>query len=185
MSSRTCVTALPEMTVLSTLASACELSPSRRASSWSIRMRTCRAGSIQSKLIVDGLRIGRDDLGELERDLAHLRDVGAADAILHRPADRRPELERRDAADDARKIVGQNLLELLPQPLARGDILGDDHRLREEVVRQLDVERQIEADRAAADIGAPARDVGIVLRARRRSGGPRSRWHRSRRSAAG
>ena len=51
MSSRTWVMALPEMTVLSTLASACELSPSRRASFWSIWMRTCRDGSNQSKLI--------------------------------------------------------------------------------------------------------------------------------------
>ena len=58
---------------------------------------------------VHGLRIVGDDLGELEGDLAHLRRVRTADAILHRPSDRRSELQRVDAADDARKIVGQRL----------------------------------------------------------------------------
>ena len=114
MSSRTCVTGVPEMTVLSTLASACELRPSSRASSWSMRMRTWRAGSIQSKLTFSACGLVAIDLGELERDLAHLAEVGAADAILHRPADRRPELERRDARDRARKFLGQHLLELRP-----------------------------------------------------------------------
>ena len=128
-----------------------------------MRMRTCRAGSIQSKLTLLGLRVGRDDLRELEGDLADLRDVGTADAILHRPSDRRPELERIDPADDAGKLVGQDLFQLRREPLARRHILGDDHRLGEEIVRQLDIERQIEADRAAADIGAPALDIRIVL----------------------
>ena len=35
--------------------------------------------------------------------------------------------------------------------------------LRKEVVGQLDVERKVEADCAASDIGAPTRDVGIAL----------------------
>ena len=57
MSSRTWVTGVPEMTVLSTPASASELRPSRRAWSWSTRMRTSRVGSTQSKLVrsVSGL----------------------------------------------------------------------------------------------------------------------------------
>ena len=163
MSSRTWVMALPEMTVLSTLASACELSPSRRASFWSIWMRTCRDGSNQSKLIVRDLWICCDDLGQLQGNVAHLRDIRAADAILHRPSDRRAKLQRGDAADQAGELVGQNLFELLPQTLARGDVLGDDHSLAEEAVRKLDVQRQIEADRAAADIGAPAHNIGVVL----------------------
>ena len=111
---------------------------------------------------------------------------GPADAVLHRPADRRPELER---GRRARRRSGTRWPEasssFVLQPLARRDVLGDDHRLAEEVVRQLHVERQVEADRAAADIGAPALDVGIALQsgveARRR----RSRSRRSRRSAAG
>ena len=50
MSSRTCVTALPDMIVFSTLARVSELKPSSRASSWSMAMRISRDGSIQSKL---------------------------------------------------------------------------------------------------------------------------------------
>ena len=41
--------------------------------------------------------------------------------------------------------------------------LGHDHSLGEEVVGQLRVERQIEANRALADIEAPALDVRIGL----------------------
>ena len=41
--------------------------------------------------------------------------------------------------------------------------LGDDHRLGEEVVGELRVERQVEAHRALADIEAPMVDVGIGL----------------------
>ena len=85
-------------------------------------------------------------------------DVRAADAILHRPADRRAELERRDAR---RPTLGNcsasTFSSFALQPLARRHVLGDDDRLGEEVVGQLHVERQVEADRAAADIGAPAR----------------------------
>ena len=135
---------------------------------------------------IDAPRVGagRHHLGELERDLAHLVHVRAADAILHRPADRRPELERRDPRDRARKVLGQHLLQLGLQPLARVDILGDDHRLGEELVRQLDVQRQVEADRALADIGAPALDVGVAREHAHRAARPWSRWHRSRRCAA-
>ena len=102
-------------------------------------------------------------LAELERDRAHLGDVRPADPILHRPADRRPELERRNADDRARQLLGQRLLELQVQPVARRHVLGDHDGLREKVVGELDVERQVETDRAASDIGAPARDVRIVL----------------------
>ena len=57
MSSRIWVTVEPVTAAFSTAASDCELRPSRRASSWSISMRTWRAGSFQSKLMrrVSGL----------------------------------------------------------------------------------------------------------------------------------
>ena len=103
--------------------------------------------------------------------VAHLGEVRAADAILHGPADRRPELEGIDAR---RRRSGTRLasiaFELRLQPLPGRDVLGDDHRLAEEVVRELRVQRQVEADGAAPDIGAPALDVGIVLQERRRTG---------------
>ena len=108
MSSRTCVIGVPEMTVLSTLASACELRPSSRASSWSMRMRTCARRLDPVEIDVLGLRIAGDDLRRASSAISRtLRDLGPADAILHRPADRRPELQRIDAGDDARELLGQ------------------------------------------------------------------------------
>jgi hypothetical protein len=52
MSSRICVTVLPEMAVLSTVATAAELSPRRRASSWSIFTRSWRV-SVRSEPACD------------------------------------------------------------------------------------------------------------------------------------
>ena len=66
-------------------------------------------------------------------------------APASRPA---AQLERGGAADRFREFFRQHLVQLRLQPLAGVDVLGDDHRLREEVVRQLDVKRQVEADRA-------------------------------------
>ncbi len=48
---RTWVTGSPDITLLSTAAIEAALRPSSRAWSWSMRTRTCRRGSIQSKLI--------------------------------------------------------------------------------------------------------------------------------------
>jgi len=50
------------------------------------------------------------------------------------------------------------------KPSARGYVLGDDDRLSKEVVRQLNVERQVESDRTPSDIGAPVIDVGIACK---------------------
>ena len=57
--------------------------------------------------------------------------------------------------------VASTVLETRLKPLACRHVLGDDNSLGEEVVGQFHRKRQIEADRAAADIGAPACDVGI------------------------
>ena len=75
-------------------------------------------------------------------------EVGPADPVLHGPADRRAKLERRDARDDAGQLLRQRLFELRMQAFARRDVLGDDDGLGKEVIGQLDVERQVEADRA-------------------------------------
>src|SRR4029078_1054598 len=173
MSSRTCVIGLPEMTVLSTPARACELSPSRRASFWSILIRTCLAGSHQSKLMCATWRFAAKTCASLsamsqtlrqpQRAVAHLRNLRAADAVLDRPSDRRTQLQCGDTAGEAGELIGQHLFELLLQAVARGHVLGDDHGLAEEIVRKLHVEGQIEPDRTAADIGAPARDIRIFL----------------------
>ena len=166
MSSRTWVTVVPVTAAFSAPASAAELMPSWRAWSWLTLTRNCRAGSIQSKLTCRVRGSAPSDLGELQRDAAHLVLVRARHPVLQRPADRRPELERRDAADDVGELLGQQLLELHLQPFARLDVLGDDHELGEERVGELDVERQDEADRAATDVGAVVVDVGVVLQQR-------------------
>jgi hypothetical protein len=44
---------------------------------------------------------------------------------------------------------------------SRGDVLGDDDELTEEVFRQLEIERQVKADHAAPDVSNPTFDVII------------------------
>ena len=162
MSSRTWVTVVPVIVAVSRSATAAELSPRRRASSWSTRMRSSRAGSIQSKLMSRASPVRCHDLGEPQGDLAHLPGVRAAHPVLQRPADRRPEFERRNTADHVRELLVEHLAEPLLQPLARGDVLRDQHDLAEERIGQLHVQRQVEADGAAPDVAAPALDVRIL-----------------------
>ena len=99
--------------------------------------------------------------------LAHFRRIWSADAELQRPTDWRSKLEWAHARE--------HLLEL--RPLQRSkyallhagadfEILGDYDGLREEVVRELLVERQVEADGAAADIERPVLDFRISLQDR-------------------
>src|SRR5262249_8467705 len=107
-------------------------------------------------------RIAGDDLGDPKGDFAHRIRIRAADAVLHRPADRWPELQRNDARDGAREVLLEDALELRAQALARVNVLGDDDQLTEEGIGQLDAERQIEANRAAPDVGTPSFDVGIA-----------------------
>ena len=56
----------PVSTVFSALAIACELNPRRRASFWSITMRTCRVGSIQSKLTFSAFGFAATDAASFE-----------------------------------------------------------------------------------------------------------------------
>ena len=98
------------------------------------------------------------------RELAHLLRVRSADAELQWPADGRSKLKRADAA--------HHLLEFRPlqrgeDPLLNGwpnlESLGDNNRLREEVVGELLVQRQVKANGATTDIEGPALDVGIAV----------------------
>jgi hypothetical protein len=101
---------------------------------------------------------------EVLRNLADLHWLGTADAELERPADRRTKLQGADAP--------LHLLELRPVQCgddtrlhgrANLESLRDYDALREEVVRELLVERQIEANGAAADIKGPVLDVRVGL----------------------
>ena len=86
-----------------------------------------------------------------------------AHSVLERPSDRRAELERVDPPDSARELVRERLLQPRLHALALLESLGDDDRLREKVVRELHVQRQIKPDGPLSDIGAPVIDVLIVL----------------------
>jgi hypothetical protein len=67
-------------------------------------------------------------------------------AELHRVADRRAEIEARDAHPRLRHqaLVDQRH-DPLAQPFARGDVARLDHQLREGLVRQVGVQREEEA----------------------------------------
>ena len=95
MSSRTCVTVEPETAAFSTAASEARAQP-EQARLILVDPDAQLAGRLVP-IEVDAPRIGipGDDLREPQRGLPHLFLVGPAHAILYRPADGRPELERR------------------------------------------------------------------------------------------
>ena len=90
---------------------------------------------------------------------AHLADVLAGHAELHREADRRPVLEPRHAAAQLREVGLEELEQPRAQPLALGVARRDEHELREVRLLQLLVERQVEARAAGADVGDVALDA--------------------------
>ena len=145
------------------LASCCEVMPSARARSWSTSMRMALARLVP--VVVDVARVGvlAEHLREGLRQLARRAGIGAADAELQRPADRRPELQRAHARQHVVEVVGEGLLQARLHAGALLEALGDDHGLGEEVVGELGVERQVEADGALADVEAPVLDVGVGL----------------------
>ncbi len=116
------------------------------------------------KVDVPRIRSLAEQCSEVLRDLADLHGIRTADAKLERPADWRSKLQGADAE--------LYLLEFLPlqcgeDALVHGwanlKTLRDSDALREEVVRELLVERQVEADCTAADIKGPVFDVGVGL----------------------
>ena len=121
-------------------------------------------GLVPVEVDVARVRGAAEHRRELVGQLAHFRRIWSGNAELERPANGRSELERAHPR--------HHLLEL--GPLQRGqdallhagahfEALGDHDRLREEVVGELLVERQVKADRAAADIERPTLDVGVGL----------------------
>ena len=68
-----------------------------------------------------------------------------------READGRPVLEPRDAGAHGREPAGERRFEPVRQPVARLDVFGRDHELREVRLLKLLVEGQIETRRAGAD----------------------------------
>ena len=152
--------ALPEITVLSTLASACELRPSRRASSWSIRMRTSRAGSIQSKLICSRVGFGRDDLRQLR---ARSRAPRAMSGPLTRYCTGQPTGGPSSSGETRATTLGNSSASSFSSFACSrsraATSLATITAWAKKSLGSCTFERQVEADRAAPDIGAPALDV--------------------------
>ena len=97
--------------------------------------------------------VGRaQDIGDLIGIVPGLFGRRRAHSILHRPAHGRPELEPRDPDGRVGEALREQRLEPRLHAVAGLEVLRDDHDLRHEIVVELHVERQIEADRAAADI---------------------------------
>ena len=94
------------------------------------------------------------------RDLLQVRP---ADAVLDRPADRRPEVERVDEHVRTDEVLAPVGGELGHQRVARLQRLSFHHDLAEEGVAELLVEREIEADGALPDVGRPFDDVPFAL----------------------
>ena len=95
---------------------------------------------------------------------AHLHRVRTADAEFERPADRRAKLQRAYPWHDLLELrLSQGGEDALLHAGADVETFGDDDGLREEVIGELLVERQVEADGAAANIERPVLDVGVGL----------------------
>jgi hypothetical protein len=77
---------------------------------------------------------------------------------LERPSDRLAQLQRIDPPDNVREFIGERVLNLRLNPLALLQSLGDDDRLAEKVIGQLNVERQIETYGALPDLARIMRE---------------------------
>src|SRR5437879_1008296 len=112
---------------------------------WLVTSGACTPSLTSARTVIAMSRLRRHRLGAL----AHGVGGGADDAELHREAHRRAEIEAVDAyARFAQGAVGDRVLDLGLDPLARLDVFGDDHDLGERLVRQLRVQAQPEARRA-------------------------------------
>ena len=119
------------------------------------------AGLHPVEVQVPGPAMVGNDLTQIQGDLTQLVQVVAQDPVLDGPAHRGAKLQGGDPGDGLGDLLLEVLVELDLQPLAGGHVLGDHHRLGEEGVGQLDVERQVEAHRPPAHIGAPVGDVRV------------------------
>ena len=68
---------------------------------------------------LDRSRHALEDVGDLPGEIADTGNIRSADAVLDGPADRRPQLERRDTRHDFGKLLGERFLQLGLHPLAR------------------------------------------------------------------
>ena len=160
--SRNCVTVNPETELFRNAAMSCDEKPRRRALSWSMTRRITLEGSSQSNWTSTVSGSVAHDRGDLAA-MAHLADVLAGDAELHRKADRRSVLQPRDAAAQRREVALEALEQARAQAFALRIAGGDQHELREVRLLELLVERQVEARAARADVRDEALDARLVV----------------------
>ena len=96
-------------------------------------------------------------------DRLQLRRIGSGYAQLHRIADRRTVLEAGNATADIRQVVREQVLDTRQHRFADGFATRHDDDLAEIDVRQLDIQRQVEARTAGTDVCGRRLDIGIVL----------------------
>ena len=86
------------------------------------------------------------------RQRAYRLDVRPTQPVLDGPPHRRAKFEGMHQNVGADELRARELLQPVLHPGALVDALGDDHHLAEVRIGELLVERQVEADRALADI---------------------------------
>jgi hypothetical protein len=100
-------------------------------------------------------------IGDLQGDRVRAIRVRPHHAVFHRPAHGGAEFQRIDPCDHLREPRRQCLFKPRAHLFALLEPFCHDDRLGEEIVRQGDVKRQVEADRTLADIGGEPLDVRV------------------------
>ena len=141
----------------------CEVTPSARARSWSISSLRLGTGSSQSSCTLPTSGVARITSPTSSARRRTSAAVGAGDAHLHRPADRRTVEQAVGLGAHVGEVVRQHLAHPQQRALARLDRLRHQHQLGEVLVLELLVERQVEARRAFADEGGDVGEVGAEV----------------------
>src|SRR5688500_4187360 len=104
-----------------------------------------------------------DNVGDLVAELTYPSQVRSRHAILQRPSSGWSKLQRGEPRHRLRDFLRYCGVQTGANPFTRLYTCCDNDCLCEEIVRHLDVQRQIEADGAAADISGPSVDIRIAL----------------------
>ena len=96
--------------------------------------------------------IAGDDIGKVQRTGTQHLGVGASQAVLQGPADRRAQLQRADPADRLGEFLDQEVRQPLLQAKPRLEVARHDNDLRMMVAWRQDGQRQVETDHIATDI---------------------------------
>ena len=132
MPSRTVVTGTPEISMLSDLRDVLRRQSHRAHAILIDHELQVRRLLVPIEMRIDHSIVGAHHVAHLVGDVADLVGIGTDDAELHREADRRPKIETIDAHPRLRqRAVGDGLFDPRLDPLARLDVLRDDHDLGE------------------------------------------------------